>query len=88
MSKVNIQVQSNTSTNDIDVNEIYEWQSLIPVVQFKVLKHRDFEFVNITSKSEFLQFFMKHVCSFIRLQRPNSIIKTKRVFPLFSHKRS
>jgi hypothetical protein len=24
MSKVNIQVQSNTSTNDIDVNEIYE----------------------------------------------------------------
>jgi thiamine phosphate synthase YjbQ (UPF0047 family) len=24
LSKVNIQVQSNTSTNDIDVNEIYE----------------------------------------------------------------
>jgi hypothetical protein len=36
------------------------WQSLIPVVKFKVLKHRDFEFVNITSKSEFLQFFTQY----------------------------
>jgi hypothetical protein len=33
----------------------------MPVVKLKVLKHRDFDFINITSKSEFLQFFMKHV---------------------------
>jgi hypothetical protein len=57
-------------------------------VKFKILKHRDFEFVNITSKGEFLQFFRKHVGSFIRLQRSNSSIKSKRVFPLFLHKRS
>jgi hypothetical protein len=30
---------------------------------------------------------MKHVGSFIRLQRSNSSIKSKRVFPLFLHKR-
>jgi hypothetical protein len=63
----------------VPIKEMYRimlWQSLIPVVKFKVLKHRDFEFLNITSKSEFLQFFMKHVGSFIRLQRSNSSIKS------------
>jgi hypothetical protein len=53
-----------------------------PVVKFKVLKHKDFEFVNLTSKGEFLQFFRKHVGYFIRLQRSNSSIKSKRVFTI------
>jgi hypothetical protein len=35
MSKVNIQVQSNKSTNDVDVNEIYDvWQLIIFPIHF------------------------------------------------------
>ena len=35
------------------------WKSLIPVAKFKVLIHKDFEFVNKTSRGEGLQFFIK-----------------------------
>jgi hypothetical protein len=43
---------------------------------------------NIAPANEKQKIKYRSVDSFIRLQRSNSTNKTKRVFPLFSHKRS